>query len=155
MPLTPPPATLTVIPPSITPPATLTPLLTATLATRIQPQDLIPTPTATLPPPNMGQGVRSILATDPVVAEFVALARRQLSEALDIPAELFTVWEVNTYRWTDTGLNCPLPDTEYPAAEVDGYRIVLRFDGVNYIFHTSFDTMIACEAGREQLPPPP
>jgi hypothetical protein len=41
-----------------------------------------------------------------------------------------------TVTWPDGGLGCPQPDMYYTQALVNGERIVLRADGVDYEYHS-------------------
>ncbi len=89
---------------------------------------------------------------DPVAAELAALAQRRLAEELDIPAGRVRVLEVTPYKWTDSSLGCPLAGEAYSPVQIDGYRIMLAVSGNEYIFHTDFDRLLACDADDEQLP---
>ncbi|MBI1279339.1 MAG: hypothetical protein GC179_14520 [Anaerolineaceae bacterium] len=89
---------------------------------------------------------------DPVAAELVGLAQRRVAELTSMPVRRVQVVDVTAYKWTDISLGCPNPDTTYPTQEVDGYRIVLSVDSQEYIFHTDFDRIVACDAAKEKLP---
>ncbi len=89
---------------------------------------------------------------DPVAAELVGLAQRRVAEMTNMPVRRVQVVEVSSYKWTDISLGCPNTDATYPLQEVDGYRIVLSVDNHQYIFHTDFDRVVACEAAKEKLP---
>jgi len=90
---------------------------------------------------------------DPVAAELVGLAQRRVAELTNMPVRRVQIVEVAPYKWTDISLGCPSPDVTYPKQEVDGYRIVLSVDSQQYIFHTDFDRVVACDASKEKLPP--
>lgn len=89
---------------------------------------------------------------DPVAAELVGLAQRRVAELTSMPVRRVQVVEVTAYKWMDISLGCPTPDVTYPKQEVDGYRIVLSVDSQQYIFHTDFDRVVACDADKEKLP---
>ncbi len=89
---------------------------------------------------------------DPVAGELVGLAQRRVAELTNMPVRRVQVVEVSSYKWTDISLGCPSPDVTYPVQEVDGYRIVLSVDNKQYIFHTDFDRVVACDAAKEKLP---
>ena len=89
---------------------------------------------------------------DPVAAELVGLAQRRVAELTNMPVRRVQIVEVSSYKWMDISLGCPNPDLTYPKQEVDGYRIVLKVDSQQYIFHTDFDRVVACEAAKEKLP---
>ena len=125
------------------------------------------TPTITLTPlPRAGDlstatpAVKDNLATssaestpeDPVAAELVGLAQRRVAETTNLPVRRIQVVEVKSYTWTDVSLGCPLPNETYAQQEVDGYRIVLSANDQQFIFHTDFDRVVACDAANEKLP---
>jgi len=89
---------------------------------------------------------------DPVAAELVGLAQRRVSESVNLPVRRIQVVEVKSYTWTDTSLGCPNRDSSYPQQEVDGYRIVLSANNQQFIFHTDFDRVVACDKANEKLP---
>lgn len=100
---------------------------------------------------NVGE-TNLLVEIDPVAAELVALAQRRLSQELDIPIGRVRVLEVTPYTWTDSSLGCPLQGEQYQSIETDGYRIMLAVGDDQYIFHTDFDRLFACEANIERLP---
>ncbi len=89
---------------------------------------------------------------DPVAAELVGLAQRRVAETTNLPVRRVEVVEVQSYQWTDVSLGCPGPDKSYAQQDVDGYRIVLRANDQEFIFHTDFDRVVACDAANEKLP---
>jgi hypothetical protein len=89
---------------------------------------------------------------DPVAAELAALAQRRLSQELSVPASRVRVLEVTQYIWTDSSLGCPQAGEEYPSVQIDGYRIRLTVGDEEYVFHTDFDRLLACDAEDERLP---
>ena len=95
---------------------------------------------------------QSLVDIDPVAAEFVALARRRVQTAVEVDSDEISLVSVRAYRWTDTSLGCPLAGNTYESAEVDGYRIVLETSDETFIFHTSFEQLVSCDASREVLP---
>lgn len=101
---------------------------------------------ATLPPST------DQASDDPVAAELVGLARHRVSELTNMPVRRVEIVEVTAYKWVDISLGCPNKDETYPQQEVDGYRIVLSADSKQFIFHTDFDRVVACDADREKLP---
>lgn len=98
-------------------------------------------------------GVSSMLMEiDPVAAELAALAQRQVAGELDLPARRVQIVDVRLFAWDDTSLGCPLPDQSYEPVESRGYRIVVSAGGEEYLFHTDFDRLIACDPANERLP---
>ena len=89
---------------------------------------------------------------DPVAAELVGLAQRRVAETTKLPVRRIQVDEVKSYTWTDISLGCPIPNETYAQQEVDGYRIVLSANDQQFIFHTDFDRVVACDAANEKLP---
>lgn len=139
--------TLIVITPTVTP-IPLTPTITLTPLPRAG--DL-PTPT----PFTAGASDDFSADDDPVAGELVALAQRRVAEDLNLPVRRVEVVEVQSYTWLETSLGCPTQDVTYPEQNVDGYRIVLRANDEEYIFHTDFDRVVACDPANEKLPPSP
>ncbi len=137
--------TLILITPTVTP-VPLTPTLTLTPLPRAG--DL---PTAT--PFTAGAEDDFSPDDDPVAGELVALAQRRVAEELNLPVRRVEVVEVQSVTWLETSLGCPTQDVTYPEQEVDGYRIVLSANDEQYIFHTDFDRVVACDAANENLPP--
>jgi hypothetical protein len=125
-----------------TPTATLTPLPRAsdlsTATPAIDEQSTTTSPDATL--------------DDPVAAELVGLAQRRVAETSNLPVRRIEVVEVKSYNWTDTSLGCPSPNETYAQQEVDGYRIVLSANNQQFIFHSDFDRVVACDPVNEKLP---
>ncbi len=136
--------TQTLIEPKLTEtPIPATPTVTFTPLPRLE--DLL-----TLTPTQLSSD--TLLDLDPVASELVALAQQRLSQELNLPTRRIRLMTVTPYTWSDTSLGCPLPGETYPAASIDGYRIILTVDDEEYIFHTDFDRITACEAVNEELP---
>lgn len=93
-----------------------------------------------------------LLLTDPIAAELVGLAGRQLAALLDISARRVELVEIVPYTWADTSLGCPLPEQTYSERQIDGYRILMRAGTDEYIFHADFDSVVLCDPANEQLP---
>jgi hypothetical protein len=100
---------------------------------------------------NIGE-TNLLVDIDPVAAELAVLAQRRLAQELNVPAGRVRVLEVTPYRWTDSSLGCPLADEVYSTVQIDGYRILLSVGSDEYIFHTDFDRLLACDVDDEQLP---
>jgi hypothetical protein len=133
--------TMTDTPIPVTPTITLTPLPRASdLATPTPIIDEQPTsssPDATL--------------EDPVAAELVGLAQRRVADITGLPIRRVEIVEVKAYKWTDVSLGCPSSSESYAQQEVDGYRIVLSANDQQFIFHTDFDRVVACDPTNEKL----
>ncbi len=132
------PATVTDVPTSVPP--------THTPAGLPAPADMVPTHTAT---PASGA---ALIAQDPVANALVGIARREVAQELDVPQQRVELNEVIAVTWTDSALNCPLPDQTITSMEVGGYRILLEAGGREYVFHTDFDRVVRCDLANEALP---
>lgn len=141
--------TQTLIPPTETPIPSPTRLPSETPVELPRPGDLI-TPTAESSTNSNNSQSSDVI--DPVAADLVGLAQRRLAQDLNLPTRRIQVVEVTSHIWTDTSLGCPLPGENYAQVIVDGYRIVLSAGDQEYLFHTDFDRVVACDAKNEQLP---
>ncbi len=92
-----------------------------------------------------------LVLNDPVAEEFIELAKAQLRDELP-PSAIIELEELRAYTWSDSSLGCPLPNQRYSEGEYVGYRIVLRVNTQRALFHTTFDSLIRCEAEYETLP---
>lgn len=141
------PATATAIPSPV--PPTLTPA--ANLVAPDQVSQITPSaPTAEATLVLHGE---ELVEQDPAAAEMVTIARRLVQQESDLPSTRIRLVDIYAVVWTDSSLNCPLPDSEVVEQEIDGYRIVLGAGEQEYIFHTDVDRIVPCDADNEQLPP--
>lgn len=136
-----PTATLTPVPPTATP----------TTGNLPAPQDL-ETPVPSPSPESSDESTVSLIERDPIAAELVRLAQNQVAIQTDLALRRIQLAEITPMVWTDSSLNCPLPDTVYLPVTTDGYRIVLEAGDQAYIFHTDIDRVIPCDPENEQLP---
>lgn len=99
-------------------------------ATPVAPTSTAPSsrPTAA-PPPLGGQGEAP---ADKVAAAIADLARRTGAD----PAAI-TIVSAEAVTWSDGSLGCPQPGMAYTQALVDGYRLILRLNGVDYAYHAA------------------
>jgi hypothetical protein len=133
--------TLTLIAATQTPlPTTIPPTITSDPAL-ISAESLLTATTA----PQATATARNLAESDPIAAELIAIARRQVADETGLPTQRVRLVSVETVRWSDSSLGCPLPDQTYTQIEIDGYRIVLMAGEREYIFHTDFDRIIRCE----------
>ncbi len=93
-----------------------------------------------------------VLQLDPVSAELVALAQSQLADELDLPITRIRLVSIESYEWTDSSLGCPVEGQMYSQILADGYRVVLQAGDVEYLYHTDFTRVAACDFENEQLP---
>lgn len=99
-----------------------------------------------------------LMAVDPIAADMVAIARRQVAQQLDLSSRRVMLVDVRPMTWPDTSLGCPQAsdvdgDTPYVETAIEGYRIVMEAAGNAYIFHTDEGQLYACAAEDELLPP--
>ncbi len=145
--------TLTLIPATETYTPTPAPP-TSTPANLPAPQDVIPTTATPTPFASSSDLTGDALVTqDAVAAALVSLAQRIVGDQTDLPTRRIRVVDVRAAVWTDSALNCPLPDSsDITSLKTDGYRIVLQAGDQEYIFHTDFDRVVPCDPANEQLP---
>ncbi|MEA3501383.1 MAG: hypothetical protein U9R47_01305 [Actinomycetota bacterium] len=67
---------------------------------------------------------------------FVTWAVDDLAEYLSVESSSIVVGSVEEVVWPNGGLGCPRPDMKYAQVPVDGLRIVLIHDGVEYVYHS-------------------
>ncbi|MBK8031944.1 MAG: hypothetical protein IPK17_21180 [Chloroflexi bacterium] len=94
----------------------------------------------------------ALIAQDPVAASLVGIAQREIAQELDLPQQRVQLVEVLAVTWTDSALNCPLPEQTATPMEVGGYRILLEAGEREYVFHTDFDRVVRCDPANEALP---
>ena len=144
--------TLTLIP--ATPTNTPTPVPpTSTASSLVDPQSVVP-PTPTRNPLASLEGLTgaALVAQDPVAAELVGIAQRLVADNLDLPIRRIRLVDARAVVWTDSALNCPLPEGEAVQQETDGYRIVLGAGDQEFLFHTDVDRVVPCDIANEHLP---
>jgi hypothetical protein len=126
---------------------------TSTASTLIDPQDVIP-PTLTTVSIAALEGLTgaALVSQDPVAAELVGIAQRRVADDLDLPIRRIRLVDVRAVVWTDSALNCPLPEAEIVQQETDGYRIVLAAGDQEFLFHTDVDRVVPCAEENEDLP---
>ncbi len=104
--------------------------LTAPIATMVPARPTLArvTPTAALPP------LTGLGAVPPAkaAAAIADLARRTGADPTAI-----TIVSAEAVTWSDGALGCPRPGMAYTQALVDGYRLVLGLNGVNYAYHAA------------------
>lgn len=110
-------------------------------------------PAATRPPFATPSPIESELpidgpaeVSDEIWAAVIADLDAKLDGAVDASAvELVTAEEVT---WNDGSLGCPKPGEVYTQALIDGFRIVVEFDGEEYDYRVGTGTDVRlCEGG--------
>lgn len=72
---------------------------------------------------------------NPYVARLVQQAQQDLAKRLSIAIESIEVLSFEDMVWPDGGLGCPQPGMAYTQVMVEGYRIVLQYQGQVYAYH--------------------
>jgi hypothetical protein len=138
--------TLTLIPATQTPtPTTIPPTITTDPAL-ISAESLLTATTVLQVTPT----ARNLADSDPIAAELIAIARRQVGDETGLATQRIRLVSVETVRWSDSSLGCPQPEQTYAQVEIEGYRIVLMAGDREYIFHTDFDRIVRCENEPQQ-----
>lgn len=86
--------------------------------------------------PNASLG--TITAPDPLVAEFIEAAKKDLANRLGIAADSIVLVRSEAVEWPDSSLGCPKPGQIYEQVRIPGYRIVLAVEETYYEYHTDF-----------------
>lgn len=73
------------------------------------------------------------------IANLVQQAQQDLAKQLDVPAEQIEFVSFEDVIWPDGGLGCPEPGMAYIQVQVEGYRILLQFEGQTYAYHGGGD----------------
>ncbi|MDZ4767806.1 MAG: hypothetical protein SGJ24_01640 [Chloroflexota bacterium] len=133
-------ATSTLILPTVTP-TIAPPTVTATVSNLPAPDEVRTQP----PPVTADAPADDLIVRDPIAAELVRLAREQVARTNNLPLARIRLVEVRAVTWTDSALNCPLPDAVTLPLTLDGYRIVLRAGERDYLFHADIDRVTLCD----------
>ena len=76
----------------------------------------------------------------------VEKAKEDLAQRLSISISEINLVEAVEVEWSDSSLDCPQPGMEYLQVITPGYRILLRFSGNVYEYHSNRNTyVIYCE----------
>ena len=70
----------------------------------------------------------------------VNVARQQLASELGCPPEAITLISADATEWNDSALGCPKPDMMYLQVITPGYRVILEYNGQQYVLHTDAGT---------------
>ena len=91
-----------------------------------------PAATATPPQPTPPQPTRD----EPVLSDLAAMAVDDLTQRLGIEPAAVKVIAEKEVTWNDGSLGCEQRGMMYTQALVDGSRVTLRVDGVDYHYHS-------------------
>lgn len=78
-------------------------------------------------------GANGWIAWQPLV---VLSARRELARAVNAPASAIQTADITHETWTDNCLNTAKKDSSCSTAAIPGFKVVLRFNGKTYEYHT-------------------
>ena len=89
----------------------------------------------------------------------VQFAREDLAGRLDAPLDAIALLKFESVVWPDGSLGCPQPGMAYTQVLVEGYRILLNYQGEIYSYHGGesrepFLCLQASAPGDILLPPP-
>ena len=68
-------------------------------------------------------------------SSLVQSAIADLRARVDDPNADITIVSVEEVDWPDGSIGCPQPGMVYTQAVVNGTKIVLQYDGINYDYH--------------------
>lgn len=125
---------------------------------RLLPSTDTPTPppaVATATPPLPGPADLDFTATAaamPVQAQvLVGLVMNDLAASLNVASEEINLRAVESVTWSDAGLGCER-DTTPDEGGVEGYRILLEYQGQTYEYHTDITNRYrACRSEGEDV----
>jgi hypothetical protein len=89
------------------------------------------------------------MGIDPGLQPIIDQAVADLAERLDVAASDIEVVSAVLVTWPDTSLGCPKPGMAYAQVLTDGSRTTLRYNGVDYAYHTGGSVYVPflCEKG--------
>lgn len=92
--------------------------------------------------------------------KFVALTKKDLANQLNINIEAISLTDSVQITWPNSALGCPRPGEVYAQGLVPGYRIRLKANQIEYIYHTDLNgSFILCPSVSEDsnsgIPPVP
>jgi hypothetical protein len=93
---------------------------------------------------NPNEDLGTITAPDPIAAEFISGAKKDLASRLNISVDSVVLVRSEAVEWPDGGLGCPKPGEEYEQGATPGYRIVLAVEETYYEYHTDYQRMVLC-----------
>ena len=100
---------------------------------------------------------RALLSRAPRIAIPVASvsglgekAREDLAQRLGVPLAEVEVVKFTPVRWADSALECPKPGEAVKASPVQGYRIYLRHQHREFVYHTNSQQVRPCPVIESQ-----
>lgn len=87
---------------------------------------------------------------DPILTEFIRQVRFELAQAEEVALEDIELIASEPEEWSDSRLGCEdATQEEVVNTPTSGYRIVLRYNGEEVEYHTSYDHFRRCETPFE------
>ena len=78
--------------------------------------------------------------------KWIKLARKDLAEQLKIQAEEIELVSFEYVTWADASLGCPQPGMFFIQLPIEGYRLILEFQGNAYAYHSDKEgNMLLCD----------
>jgi hypothetical protein len=93
---------------------------------------------------NSNPSLGTLTAPDPVVAEFIIQAKKDLASRLGIATDSVVLVRSEAVEWPDSNLGCPKAGEEAIQVITPGYRIVLAVEETYYEYHTDLQRMEFC-----------
>lgn len=94
---------------------------------------------------NLDDSLGTMTAPDPLAAEFIDGARKDLASRLGISIDSIVLVRSEAVEWPDTSLGCPEPGEDYVQVPIPGYRIVLAVEETYYEYHTDMHRPQFCK----------
>jgi hypothetical protein len=122
-------------------PTGVVPTAPATPAQPFPPTEAVPAPAATftvsetLVPEETVTEPMKPTPQNPYIANLVQKARQDLAARLNIPVDQIELLSFEDVVWPDGSLGCPQPGMAYTQVMVEGYRILLQYNGQVYAYH--------------------
>lgn len=92
------------------------------------------------------------IAPDPIAEAMAQLVTRDWATENGISTGEVELIGLLSVTWPDTSLGCPKTGGAYAEQETPGYRVVVRADGREGIYHTNIREFIRCAPDQEVLP---
>jgi len=85
----------------------------------------------------------------------VALAKKQLSAALDVTVDTIELDKAEAVDWPDTSLGCREKGKMYAQMITPGYKVLLKVDEKTYAVHVGAGRAVVCPPlGKTRAKPP-
>ncbi|MCZ6536273.1 MAG: hypothetical protein O7C03_04525 [Gammaproteobacteria bacterium] len=78
------------------------------------------------------------------IRDLMQTAKKDLAQRLGVAPTEVSISRIESVTWPDSALGCPVPEQEYIAAEVRGFRITLDHNGQSFRYHTDQKLAFPC-----------